>query len=122
MGSRFNFTLARKADYRSRLSRKGKACADAIRVTKTHIIVGANLTKRFELKDRAVTVTIEKDPDSFALRIRPSKDTEKRNTYRLHLNGTNTNLGTTRPQALFDMPKGSYLEDLKEPGVYVLES
>lgn len=121
MGSRFNFTLARKADGRVRLSRKGAPNADAIRLTKSTLMVGANLIKRFDNQQNAVTVRIEKDPDSFALRIVPAKNEVKRNTYRFVFSNRRT-LATSRPQSLFDMPNGSYLEDLKEPGVYVLES
>lgn len=122
MGSRFKFTLARKADIRVRMSRKGAPNADAIRVTKSTLMVGANLIKKFDNHKNAITVTIEKDPDKFALRIMPSLDTCKRNTYRLVFNTDHRTLGTTRPQSVFDMPNGSYLEDLKEPGVYVLET
>lgn len=122
MGSRFNFTLARKADGRVRLSRKGAPNADAIRLTKSTLMVGANLIKRFDNQKNAVTVRIEKDTDRFALRITPNVNDVKRNTYRFVFNGPRRTMGTTRPQALFDMPNGSYLEDLKEPGVYVLES
>lgn len=120
MGSRFNFTLARKVNRANNFSTKGKPNPDAIRLTKTHLIIGANLGKRFPVKGSSTYVKIEKDPDANALRIVPDKSQQA-----FSITKTSTSGGfftKERPAALYDMPRGSYIEDLKEPGVYVLES
>ena len=122
MGSRFNFTLVRKADPRVNVSRNSKPNADAVRITKKNFNISKNLIKRFGPDKHGVTVRIEKDPTKMALRITPVANGNTKETYRLVWNQHHTVLFTSRPQPLFDMPNGSYFEDLKEPGVYVLES
>lgn len=122
--SRFNFTKVTKAPRGGNTWKYPAPRADSIRLTSKNLVIGKDLMKRFGATRKTVTsvsVSLDKDIDRRALRVLPAaKGSPECETFKPNTSVSRNDLHTTRPRALFDMPNGNYVEDLKEAGVFVL--
>lgn len=98
---------------------------NTIRLSDKSLRIGGGIIKRLKLgkpEEDSISIVIAKDPEQEALLIlKASKSSPKNSTFKLSRNdhGKTFRLGT-RPKALYDIPNGVYMEDVKEPNVFVL--
>ena len=124
--SKFNFITVIKQNFVRNHSTETDDKDNTIRLSSNGIRVGGNIMKRL-FKDKLktngpVSVTIAKDPEKEALLLIPATDkSPQRSVFSLSQNdGGRIFRMNSRPKALYDMPNGVYMEDMKEPNVFIL--